>query len=138
MRDIQRVGPYVEIVESRAPDNHLNIVKVGVVEEVFDKFVQTGQSIKCAQFFGIIQPGLTSAVHAFKGLNRPLMRAGDMEADKTIVIYSWRPRFDYVWSHGRFNGNQTTRTPPSNEVFVVLVQQLAEPEHYPGYGSIIG
>src|SRR5690349_9720351 len=106
MKTIQRVGPYVEIVEARSPENHLSHIKVGVKQSSFQQYiVDKGQSIKCAQFYGIIQSGLVSAVHAFRGLNRPLMNADDMNADKNIIAYCWRPEFDYVWAQSRFHGN---------------------------------
>jgi hypothetical protein len=138
MKALERVGPYVHIVEARSPENYLSFVKVGVHQSSFQQFIQRGLSIKCAQFYGVIQNGLGDAVHAFKGLNRPLMHADDMKADNNVIAYSWRPRFDYVWSHSRFSGNPTPRDPPPNAVFVVLVQEEREPKHYPGHGLIVG
>src|SRR5580692_4703778 len=99
MQTIQRVGPYVHIVEARSPENHSNIIKLGVNQASFQQFIQRNLSFVIAQFYGIIQPGLLEAVHAFKGLKRPLMQADDMQADQHIIAYSWRPQFDYVWSH---------------------------------------
>jgi hypothetical protein len=138
MKTIQRVGPYVHIVEARSPENHLNIIQLGVNQSSFQQFIQRNLSVKCAQFFGIILEGLQPAVHAFRGLNRPLMHADDMKADKNVIAYSWRPDFDYVWSHGRFSGNPTPRVPPKGVVFVVLVQELRQPQQYAGHGFIVG
>jgi hypothetical protein len=138
MQTIQRVGPYVHIVEARSPDNHLSIVKLGVNQSSFQQFIQWNLSFLVAEFYGIIQGGLVGAVHAFRGLNRPLMHADDMHADQHVIAYSWRPQFDYVWSHSRFNGDPTPRVPPKGTVFVVLVQELKEPEQYPDHGVVVG
>ena len=137
MRDIRRIGPYVDIIEARSPENHLLHVKLGLRSDTFHQFLQHQMSFKVAEYYGIIQNGLVDAVHAFKGLNRPLMYEMDMNADAGIIVYSWRPRYDYVWSHGRFNGNPTARIPPPRVVFVVLVKQ-EEPTEYPGHGTITG
>jgi hypothetical protein len=138
MQTIQRVGPYVHIVEARSPENYLNIIKLGVNQASFQQFIQRNLSFVIAQFYGIIQPGLLEAVHAFKGLNRPLMQADDMQADQHIIAYSWRPQFDYVWSRSRFNGDPIPRVPPKDTVFVVLAQILKQPEEYRDHGVIVG
>src|SRR6266536_1801711 len=139
MKEIQRVGPYIEIVEARSPENSSNVVKVGVSQSAFERYiVGLGQSVKCAQFYGIIRPGLISAVHAFRGLNRPFMSADDMQGDKTIIAYSWKPEFDYVWANSRFNGNPIPRRPPPHLVFVVLMQELKDCQEFPSHGLITG
>ncbi|SRR6266852_5181504 len=138
MQDIQRVGPYVDIIEARSPENPLNIIKLGVNQSSFQQVIDRNLSFRVAQFYGIIQGGLKDAVHAFKGLNRPLMQADDMHADDLMIAYSWRPQFDYGWSHSRLHGNPMPRIPPKGIVFVVLVQELKQPENYPGHGVIVG
>ena len=139
MKEIQRVGPFVGIVEARSPENLSSVVTLGVKESTLQESVQRNLSIKCAQLYGIILlEGLMPSVHAFRGLNRPLMHADDMEADRNILVYSWRPQFDYLWRNGRFNGNPTARIPPPGVVFVVLVKEEKEPQMYPGHGLIFG
>lgn len=138
MKAIERVGPYVHIIEARSPENHLSHVKVGIIQSSMTDNVGHALSVKCAEFYGIVQEGLVDAVHAFRGLNRPLLHGDDMEADKRVVAYSWRPKFDYVWSHGRFHGNPTPRIPPNHVVFVVLVREDEKPQTYPGHGLIFG
>jgi len=98
MKTIQRVGPYLDIVEARSPENHLNVVKVGVRSDSFQQLMHQNLSTAVAQYYGIVQDGLLDARHAFMGLNRPLMHAGDMEADRSVIVYSWRPQTDYIWA----------------------------------------
>jgi hypothetical protein len=138
MREIQRVGPYLEIVEARSPENRANVFKVGLRRSVFEKLAGTSQTTKCAQFYGLIQPGLLDAVHAFRGLKRPLMRANNMSGDADVIAYSWRPEHDYTWSGNRFDGTPMQKSPPPGVVFVVLVHLYGTPEEYPSHGKVWG
>jgi hypothetical protein len=138
MRAIQRVGPYIEIVEAWAPENHLSVIQVGLKESTFLRLRESGQHTRCAQFYGLIQPGLLDAVHAFRGLKRPLMRGDDMHGDANIVAYSWKPQCDFVWTGSQFQGDPIERIPPPSEVFVVLVHVLSNPEEYPDRRAIAG
>jgi hypothetical protein len=138
MKDIQRVGPYVDIVEARDPRNAALVVKLGLSGGSFQQNVHSGLKTIVAQYFGIVQDGLLNAIHAFKGLKRPLMHGDNKEADKSVIIYSWRPKTDYVWVGSRFDGNPTTKVPPPGRVFVVLVREEAQPNEYAQVGSIFG
>jgi hypothetical protein len=138
MKNIKRVGPYVDILDARSPENPLSVVKVGVRNDSFEGLVHQHLFTTVAQYYGIVQDGILDAIHAFMGLNRPLMHAGDMEADRNVIVYSWQPKVDYTWAGGRFDGSPTSKTPPPNRVFVVLVRQDNNPESYPGFGSIFG
>jgi hypothetical protein len=137
LRKIQPVGPYVDVIEGRSPDNPLLFVKLGLLRESFQQLVQHNLPTAVAQYYGKVQDGLPQAVHAFKGLNRPLMHADDMEADKGVIIYSWRPDRDYVWIGSRFDGKPVEKIAPLNRVFVVLVRE-EQPNDYPGVGQIVG
>ena len=90
MRNIQPVGPYVEIVEAYAPANRLNVIKVGVRRDSFQHLLHHNLSTFVAEFYGLIQPGLLSAIHAFRGVKRPLLHAGNAQADKGVIVYSCR------------------------------------------------
>jgi len=138
MREVQRAGQYVAIVDARSPERSDSVVQVGLRQLTFRQLACTGQHTRCAQFYGLIQPGLLDAVHAFRGLKRPLMRAGDMHGDADFVAYSWRPERDYVWEGSQFDGNPIQTVPNRGTVFVVLVHLFKEPEEGPNHGLIFG
>lgn len=138
MRTIQRLGPYVDIVEARDPVDPVLVVKLGLREESFRQFLHHNLFTPVAQYYGIVQDGLLSAVHAFKGLKRPLMHGEDIKADRNVIVYSWRSEVDYVWTGSRFDGSPIRKTPPPNLVFVVLVREEPQPNDYPRVGSILG
>jgi hypothetical protein len=123
MRTIQPIGPYRDVVEARSPLNLALVVKLGLREDSFQQLLRNNLATAVAQYYGIVQDGLLHAVHAFQGLKRPLMHGEDMEADKSIIVYSWRSDVDFVWSGSRFSGNPVRKTPPPNRVFVVLVRE---------------
>jgi hypothetical protein len=136
MRAIQPGGPYVDILEARAPDKPVLVVNVGLRSDSFAQVLHHNLNTAVAQYYGIVQDGLLEAIHAFKGLNRPLMHGEDMDADKNVVIYSWRPEFDYVWTGSRFDGNPVRKVPAPNRVFVVLVREERQPNDHGIFGSI--
>ena len=110
MRGVQPVGPYVEIIEARSPENCNSVFRVGLTRVIFENLAGTGQATKCAQFYGLIQPGLMDAIHAFRGLKRPLMKGDNMHGDADIIAYSWRPQHDYIWSRSQFDGHPAARS----------------------------
>ena len=57
------------------------------------------------------------------------MLADDMEADRSVVVYSWTPPFDYVWTGSLSNGKPTYRKPPRGLVLVVLALLESNNEH---------
>ncbi|MFZ3212372.1 MAG: hypothetical protein WA188_12740 [Terriglobales bacterium] len=138
MRPIQRVGPYVDITEARDPLNPALVVKLGLRGDSFQQSVRSALATTIAQYYGIVQDGLLNAIHLFKGLKRPLMHGDDKEADKSVLVYSWRPEFDCVWTGSQFDGNAIRKTPPPNRVFVVLVREEKQPNAYEGVGSVLG
>lgn len=138
MKAIQRIGQYVDIVEARDPLNSALVVKLGLREDSFQQNVENALATTVAQYYGIVQDGLLNAVHLFKGLKRPLLHGDDKQADKSIIVYSWRPEIDYVWVGSRFDGKPVQKTPPPNRVFVVLVREEREPNVYATVGSVFG
>src|SRR5690242_127166 len=116
MRAIQPLGPYRDIVEGRSPSEPVLAVRLGLRAERLQQLVRHNLSTAVAQYYGIVQESLWEAVHAFRGLNRPLMHAQDTRADEHVVIYSWRPVSDYVWVGGPFGGKPVAKTPASNRV----------------------
>jgi hypothetical protein len=105
---------------------------------IFENLAGTGQATKCAQFYGLIQPGLMDAIHAFRGLKRPLMKGDNMHGDADIIAYSWRPQHDYIWSRSQFDGHPLQKQPPPGVILVVLVRLFKVPEQYPGLGAVEG
>jgi len=124
MRNIQRVGPYIEVVEARSPENPTIHIKVGIRQDTFQQLVHHYFSTAVAQFYGLVQPGLVPAVHAFRGVKRPLLHAGNLNADSGVIVYSWRPEFDYVWVGNRSEGHPAEKTPAPNRVLVVLLREF--------------
>lgn len=139
MRTIRPIGPYRDVTEARAPENPASVVNVGVRQDSFEQVLHHNLFTAVAQYYGIVQDGMLNAVHLFKGLKRPLMHADDKEADKSVLVYSWRPPMDCVWSPSRFDGNVILRSAPSGRVFVVLVREEREPlTKYHNVGTIVG
>jgi hypothetical protein len=144
MRTIQPVGSYRDIVEARDPGNHALVVKLGLRKESFEQFSHHYLFTAVAQYYGIVQDGVLAAIHAFRGLKRPLMHGDDKEADKTVIVYSWRPEHDFIWIGSRFGDGSgrehypVQRTSPPNRVLVVLVREEKQPNHYPGVGNVFG
>jgi hypothetical protein len=120
MRKIRRLGPYVDIVEARDPRDPALVVKLGLREDSFQQILYHYLATPVAEYYGIVQDGLLLAIHAFKGLKHPLMHGEDIKADKSVIVYSWRPLFDYVWSGGRFDGKPIRRTPSIQARFCSL------------------
>jgi len=123
------IGPYFEIVEAPSPENPAQTVHVGVRHDTFRRHAAFGLRSAIAQYYGIVQDGLMGARHAFRGLVRPLMHNGDMDADRTVVIYSWRPQTDWEWRGDSFSGHPVPVEPPAFRVFVVLVREEQENEY---------
>jgi hypothetical protein len=135
MKRIERVGPYLDIFEARSPENPVLVVKLGLRDDSFNRICTGNFHTTVAQYYGIVQDGLLQADHIFKGLKRPLMFGKDMNADKSVIVYSWRPEFDYVWVGSRFDGKPLGKIPPPNRVFVVLVRE-EPPNDYKVFGSV--
>jgi hypothetical protein len=138
MRTIRPVGPYRDVTEARAPDNHALVVNLGLRKDSFEQVLHHNLLTVVAQYYGIVQDRLLDAVHSFRGLNRPLMHDDDQQADKNVVVYSWRPETDYVWVGSRLDGNPVRKIPPLGRVFVVLVREELQPNNYAEVGTILG
>ena len=46
----------------------------------------------------------------------------DMNADKNVVVYTWRQTWDFEWRGDPHFGHPEPRLPPSSRVFAVIVQ----------------
>jgi len=136
MKTVQRIGPYVDIIEARSPYDPVLVVRLGLMDDNFNRICTKNFYTPVAQYYGIVQDGLLAAEHIFKGLKRPLMYGNDMEADQNVLIYSWRAKADYVWIGSRFDGKPVVKTPPPRRVFVVLVREEKEANEFQVFGSI--
>lgn len=135
MRSIRRLGPYADALEAPSPDDPKTVVKLGVRSETFRYYQERRLNSAIAQYYGIVQDGMPSAWHAFRGLNRPLMDADDVHADQRVVVYTWRSPDDYEWAGTPQCGHPVRMEPPPRRVFVVLVRQ-EDPNEYGLFGSI--
>lgn len=131
MRNILRVGPYADVTEARSPSESDLIVKLGVRETCFQQLSKYALATTIAQYYGLVQDGLLNATHLFEGIKRPLMHGDDKNVDETVLVYSWRPAFDYQWEGYQNEGNAIKRIPPVGRVFVVLVRPEADPKDHP-------
>jgi hypothetical protein len=136
MRKPQRVGPFLDIIDARDPGNSLGAVRLGVRDDTFEQVLHNNRITMVAQYYGIIQEGLMDAVHAFKGINRPLLHDGDISADDNVIAYCWRPQRDFIWVHSQFGGHPIDKDPPPMRTFVVLVREENQPNPYDVFGSV--
>jgi len=133
VRDGSRVGPYFDVFD--AP-GRTGTIKVGITHGTFQRLSRHGLATMIAQYYGIVQDGLRHARHLYRGLNRPLLHANNMNADEDVFIYSWRPALDFIWLGGRHDGNPRSMTPPAGRVFVVLVRDHGTPDEHGVSGTI--
>src|SRR5206468_3120338 len=63
-------------------------------------------------------------VHLFRGLNRPLMHLDNLSGDQDVFVYSWVPRWNWVWNTATQNPEPIP--PPPNRVFMVITRQFAK------------
>jgi hypothetical protein len=117
------VGPYAELVDARSPQNVEQSISVGLKKEVYLQHTRLGLKSAKGQFYGIVLPGLTTAMHCFRGLMRPLMLGVDMNADQSVAIYAWKPQDNYEWVGDTPHGTIARLDPPLDQVFVVLVRE---------------
>jgi hypothetical protein len=136
MRDIQGTGLYADIIEAPSAVDPTANVKLGVRAETFRQYRARGLATAIAQYYGIVQDGMACTRHLFVGLNRPLMLAEDMEADRSVMVYTWRSPVDFEWHGSQFDGYLVHMVPLPGRVFAVLVRQ-EEPNDYGMFGSIV-
>jgi hypothetical protein len=73
MRPIQPIGPYRDFVEGPSPDDYALTVIFGLREASFQQILRHKLASAVAQYYGVVQDGLSHAKHLFKGLKRHLM-----------------------------------------------------------------
>ncbi len=80
-----------------------------------------GLRTEIAQAYGIIVNGMIMARHIFKGLKRGVCDGSEDNQGPNKLIYSWLPKFDYVWRGDPFTGKIEPVAAPQGKVFVVIV-----------------
>jgi hypothetical protein len=130
MRPIQGIGLYKDIVEAPSPGDPARIIKLGIRRDTFEEHVRWGLRSAIAQYYGIVQEGLIVAQHCFRGLKRPLLLNGDMNADRAVLVYTWRSWQDYEWAGTpQYGRPQLITPPPADRVFVVLIREIEQVEN---------
>src|SRR5688572_22538411 len=118
------VSDLCSTVEALSPDNPEVRVPLAVSSNSISRLYDRAYRTAVAQLLGIVAPGMSLAKHAFSGLKRPMHFDGDMEADKSIVVYAWKPDWDFEWRGSNLDfGCLDPRVPPPNRVFTVLVRR---------------
>lgn len=134
MRDARPVGVYKDTAFLPDPYDkgtaleYGGFAHMGVHVDVFRRFQQLGLASAIAQYYGLVQQGMLFAdiAHLFKGLRRPMALDGNMKADEDVLVYSWRPEWDYEWDWK--DQKPIRRTPPPERVFVLQVKPFATPD----------
>lgn len=123
VREAAITALYFDVVEAPSPIDPSQTVKYGLRRATVQAFGRAGWKTPMAQFYGIVQDGLISAQHAFRGLNRPMSYENNMEADQTILVYSWAPSIDYEYL-GEGDACDLAEIKPSpGKAFVALVRE---------------
>ena len=85
---------------------------------------ERGQTVKIAQLFKIVEPGLLTCIDFFEGLKRPCKADHDMNGDEKKRVLILHPSKDYDWPNSkRFDGEDGLNElpPPPGKVFFVIV-----------------
>jgi len=136
MRDLKGAGPYRDLVDAPSPEAPEHTIKLGIRLDTFQQYERRGLFTAIAQYYGIVQDGLMLARHCFRGLKRPLMLGNDVDADRSVLIYTWRSLNDYEWAGSpQYGRPQPMHPAPAGKTFVVLVRQEA-PDSYGIAGTI--
>jgi hypothetical protein len=116
-------GPYSELVQAYSSQDMAQLITIGLTKEFYLKHTRLGLLSFRGQFYGIVRAGMVLAQHCFQGLQRPLMHLGDMQADQSVSVYTWKPYDNYEWIGDSVRGTIIRLAPPSDSVFAVLVRE---------------
>ena len=121
MTDVQQTDParIFQAVSALSPER--TSMRYGINYSTFRRYVGQGRPTAIAQYYGLVEPGLSQATHLFRGVRRGLLADGDMGADKKVLVYCWRPNFDFRWIGDPWTGKIWTGTAPEQRLFTVLV-----------------
>ncbi len=122
---------YFDLVDAKNPLDPETVISLGVPRLPHLMRAKT----LAGQYYGIVKPGLITAVHIFRGVRRDLYLDGNMRADKDTYVYRWKPRWDFEWTEDPTHGTIRGLEPVPDTVFTVLVRLHDEPirvEHLEG------
>lgn len=142
MRNVTPLGVHKDIV--LVPNRHERdwlrpdrFVRAGVSVETFRRMARLSLATAIAQYYGNVQAGFAEAttMHLFRGLERPLMHDGNMQADQDMLIYTWAATLDWEWNWK--TQTPEPRKPPKGKVFKVVVRPYAESDENEVMGVIL-
>ena len=106
------------------------MIRLGVRKDTFKVYADRGINSAIAQYYAMVQEGITLAQHMFRGLKRPLMHGDNTNADQNVLVYSWRSSIDAEWTGSKNSGHLVViPNPPVGRVFVVLAREEPQNEH---------
>jgi hypothetical protein len=119
-----------------SPRDRSTTIRLGVPYRAFR--IAARSDVKVAHYLAIVKPGLMGATKLFRGVNRKLKHYDDMEGDKTVYAYVWRPDRD-VWPVIQLDGSIKLqfREPPANRVFATLVRPYEKADAFGIEGAIL-
>lgn len=97
---------------------HLN---VAVSKEALSAKVGRNMRWHIGQLYGVVEPGIIFAQHAFRGLKRPMLVGDDHEADEKKVVLTWAAKNDAYLEGDAFNAYTRFEPAPLARVFGVIV-----------------
>ena len=117
---IRKGGKVAYLFDGWTVENSIEpqVVKFGILQDDIIKLADRGQNSALAQLDSIVAPGLISARHIFRGLNRPMLTDHSMDADVPELVYAWRQMWDFDWPAPHGTPRRWPR--PENCVFVVI------------------
>jgi hypothetical protein len=107
------------------------VVRLGVPKAVLSALGARHRNVMIAQYYGLVRY-LAHAAHLFEGIERDLMNGDDMEGDRSVLAYTWRPRQNYIWVGGPQSGSLAAIAPPPGQVFVVLARRVGDADSSSG------
>jgi hypothetical protein len=131
------IGPYWDFgLYAPSPQDRKTPVRLAVPYRAFR--VAERSDAKVAHYFGIVRPEIARAERLFRGVNRRMKYYDDMDADKRIYAYVWRPKND-VRPVVQLDGMMKIeiREPVPQRVFATLVRFHKEPDAFGVEGQIL-
>jgi len=74
------------------PGEPSRIVKLGLRSQTLTQYTGRLLASVVAQYYGLVQDGMVFARHVFRGLERPLNHADNMNADRDVLCILGVPR----------------------------------------------
>lgn len=123
MKELMQPGGIVYAVDAKFPvetDAEERECLLGIIPRQLGKHNDRGLSTFIAQFFVVVANGIEEAEHVFSGLERPMYRDADKNADGSKFAYTWKSAYDAYWNGDRFTGSPRQCAAAARRVFVVI------------------